>query len=69
MSWAVHEVDQEVHVAPVLDSRNHHLVGSCACRPRLEPPQEGKRPLWIHNSFDGREFCERAIAALEGARN
>lgn len=70
MSWAVHEVEEEVHVAPVLDQRAHVLSAECPCRPvrKLDLP-ETARPLWIHNAFDGREFTERAIAALKGSTN
>lgn len=72
MSWAVHEVEDEVHVAPILDLRPHALSAGCSCQPvrKLDLPITA-RPLWVHNAFDGREFTERAIAAwsLKGAMN
>jgi hypothetical protein len=69
VSWAVYEIDQDVHVAPVLDSRDHKLAADCSCGPRRAPVPEWARPLWVHNSFDGREFTERAVDALRGAKN
>jgi hypothetical protein len=69
MSWAVYKLDEEVHVAPILDQRDHDLTRHCACNPKREVVPDTCYPLWVHNSFDGREFAERAHEVAKGARN
>jgi hypothetical protein len=54
------------HVYPTNEEKEHLLecsytvIGSpycdCRCKPKLEEVGEGM--TIIHNSFDGREFCE-----------
>lgn len=41
------------HVIPLLDCQRH-LFANCPCKPLVDT----EAPIWIHNSFDGREFFE-----------
>jgi hypothetical protein len=67
LSWAVHQCDNGVHVAPDFDRQPHDLTAACPCRPARELVNH----VWIyvHNAFDGREITERALEALGGQRN
>jgi hypothetical protein len=68
--WKVH-IDHEIvkHVIPVNDSGKHveeslygafifkkYPVCPCSCKPRLL--EDGGGPIFVHNSFDGREGIE-----------
>lgn len=56
-----------VHCYPVNDEKGHLLNQSCACNPRVEwqDPFTGRiyprGPVVIHNAYDCREACERAL--------
>ena len=53
--------DKNIHVVPLDDLMPHSEVGvNCACNPTVEV--HGVCLLVIHNSFDGREMMEEAIA-------
>lgn len=53
--WDVYDNRDQVEVVPRNDLKPHSRP--CKCEPRVEE-REGKRPLIIHNSWDGREFFE-----------
>jgi len=65
-----------IHVIPIGDEKPHETTHECACRPTVEwvDPTDGKPyengPLVIHNSYDGREYVERAIgeSLVKGSR-
>ena len=45
-------MNEEWHVVPVGDLREHESLPSCWCKPR----QDEDEPLvWVHNSMDRRE--------------
>jgi hypothetical protein len=48
------------HVLPVDDTEQHSESYKCHCNPEVR--NEGLNMLVIHNSFDGREIIEEAIA-------
>lgn len=48
--------DEQWHVVPLNDLREHDSHGDCWCNPTCN--DEGIYPLWIHNSMDGREDFE-----------
>lgn len=56
-----------VHVIPDRDEREHETGFECWCEPRVEwiDPATGLPypggALVVHNSADGREYCERLI--------
>lgn len=51
--WDVIKTLKEVHVVPSQDLREHGLFSSCLCQPFLW------YGVWVHNSYDGREFNEK----------
>lgn len=57
--WSVFEKDDgsEVNVIPENDLRMHLYGTLCRCRPSKEVTDEGV-PLYVHNSYDGREAYE-----------
>jgi len=46
----------DVHVMPVDDSKEHICSPKCPCNPSVEV--EGANLVYIHNSWDGREYFE-----------
>lgn len=57
--WGVYENEAgtEVNVIPENDIR-HHIYGSmCKCRPTKDATDEGV-PMFVHQSYDGREAYE-----------
>lgn len=59
-NWAVIEGADAIEVVPNNDLKTHQLSHHCVfckCDPRVEI-RESKRPLIIHNSWDGREMLE-----------
>ena len=54
----------DVHVYPLNDMMEHDTESrDCRCRPTIERTSGGW--LVIHNSLDGREITERAVASIE----
>lgn len=45
-----------LHVLPADDLKEHTLESTCECCPRMEI--EDGEMIFIHNSWDGREFKE-----------
>ncbi len=59
--------DDDVHVYPLADLREHDTdTRGCWCGPRLDVCP-GAACVVIHNSADGREITERAVADASGA--
>jgi len=59
--WKTTELyNDEYHVLPIGDIRDHWENVSCWCIPEVEPG-EGAAVIVIHNSADGRECMERAL--------
>jgi hypothetical protein len=48
-------MSDDLHVLPVNDLKPHTAHRSCKCQPCEHPEEPG---LWLHNSWDGREFYE-----------
>jgi hypothetical protein len=46
---------RDIHVMPVDDLREH-VFENCPCNPRIEVV--GDTLIYIHNSWDGREYIE-----------
>jgi len=70
VSWAVHEIDEEVHVAPVLDSTRSQAGSRLLLRPNAANPyRTGHDRSGSTTPSDGREFAERAVEAAKGAKN
>lgn len=45
------ETDDEVHVVPIGDTREHVCSKDCWC----EPEEDDEEPdIWLHNAADGR---------------
>ena len=51
----------DIHVMPV-DDLKEHLLENCPCKPRIEVV--GANLIYIHNSWDGREFVEQVEEML-----
>ena len=47
-------IEEQWHVKPINDLREHVSKPSCWCRPRENEPG-----VWIHNALDGREDYEQ----------
>jgi hypothetical protein len=47
---------RDIHVMPVDDLREH-VFENCPCNPRIEVV--GATLIYIHNSWDGREYVEQ----------
>jgi len=47
---------EDIHVVPLNDLKEHTLSADCDCEPTVEVV--GARLLYIHNSWDHREFFE-----------
>lgn len=58
MSWGVYDTNDndELHVCPIEDLRDHYLDRKCWCKP--ERVDEDPR-LWSHKSMDRREEFEQ----------
>lgn len=59
-----------MHVLPINDEREHEESTMCPCDPHVEwfDPETGEaysEGLVIHNSFDGREFSEKAQVIID----
>jgi hypothetical protein len=54
----VDEPGNEWHVLPAHDLKPHEESSTCACRPRLDDEyhEVHNRRIYIHNSYDRREF-------------
>ena len=52
-----------VHVLPVDDLKPHEESSTCKCEPRIEIVEGGM--LVVHNSWDGREWVEKANDILQ----
>jgi hypothetical protein len=63
--WAVYDFE-EVHVVPLNDTAAHFTdCPWCGCHPKIEPYE--RKPIVIHNAYDGREITERALVdAMKG---
>lgn len=57
MYWETKAYGNERHVIPVDDDEPHYFRG-CRCHPVLEDEDP---PIYVHNSFDGREAFESGI--------
>jgi len=51
------------HIIPINDSEGHSLDEGCMCSPKVEVI-DGGRIMVTHNSYDGREYAERANLLL-----
>lgn len=49
------DCDDDVHVVPVGDLREHACCRTCWCRPTEDDEAPG---LWLHHALDGREKYE-----------
>lgn len=60
--WGVFKLDNdEVHVAPLDDIREHILSENCECDPEVKEQEDGGIVV-VHSAWDFREVAE----ALEG---
>lgn len=50
-----------MHVLPINDLKEHTEETTCECGPRYDPDGD----ICVHNSYDGRELLERAMAAQD----
>jgi hypothetical protein len=48
--------ENDIHVMPENDLREH-VFNNCPCNPRIEV--EGADLIYVHNSWDGREYVEQ----------
>lgn len=48
--------DEQLHVIPLNDLREHEINGNCWCNPTCDDDEIYM--LWIHKSMDGREDFE-----------
>lgn len=58
-------VKDDIHSMPVDDLKEHVFI-DCPCNPRIEVI--GGSLLYVHNSWDGREYIEQVIDYLEAER-
>lgn len=64
MSWEVVILEGAVyHVIPLDDNKEHELMSTCGCRPKVEIGKDG-RMLIIHDAHDGRVAVEQAQAII-----
>jgi len=54
--------NDDIHVIPVDDLKEHVCSANCQCKPRIEV--EGANLIYIHNSWDGREYIEEVEEML-----
>jgi len=60
MSWEIKILEGLVyHVVLLDDSKEHELVSTCGCHPKIEIGKDG-RMLIIHDAHDGRVAVEQA---------
>lgn len=52
-----------LHLVPLQDLRDHELVSTCWCKPRLDDPETAAAPFYVHNSMDRREEYEEGRKA------
>ena len=52
-----------IHVLPIDDLKPHEESSTCECEPRVEIVEGGM--LVVHNSWDGREWVEKANDILQ----
>ena len=55
-----------IHVLPINDVKPHKESSTCECEPRVEIVEGGM--LVVHNSWDGREWVEKANTILNKGR-
>jgi len=55
-------MDDDIHVMPVDDLREHTCTKNCPCNPRVEIVGAGL--LYVHNAWDHREAVEQVEAML-----
>jgi hypothetical protein len=53
--------ENDIHVMPV-DDLKEHVFENCPCNPRIEV--EGGNLIYVHNSWDGREYIEQVEEML-----
>ena len=53
----------DINIIPNGDIKGHEESEFCYCHPRIEYEENGR--IIIHNSFDGREFVEKAVREIE----
>lgn len=56
--------DENLHVLPIGDLREHDEHVSCWCRPKIEEHVDGL--LVVHNALDGRERSEPDFNPADG---
>ena len=55
-----------IHVLPIDDLKPHEENSTCECEPAVEIVEGGM--LVIHNSWDGREWVEKAETILSNLK-
>ena len=53
--------NDDIHIVPVGDLKEH-VFENCPCNPRIEVV--GAHLMYIHNSWDGREYIEEVEEML-----
>jgi len=48
------------HVVPIDDKRDHDFDHECKCDPELQVTEDGAI-VFVHTSFDGREYTEALL--------
>lgn len=56
--WGTYEINEDIHIIPLGDEKEHIFSGECLCEPRIE------NNIYIHDAFDGRIAVERANEIL-----
>lgn len=57
MSSKLNESNGDIHIIPTNDLHEHTMSADCECKPNVMV--EGAVLIYVHNSFDDREFFEQ----------
>ena len=55
------------HVLPIDDLKEHSESSTCDCKPTLK--MENNNMIFIHHSYDGREFIEQLTENINNNLN
>lgn len=62
MTWLCQPIEDDIHVMPQIDLREHHALRTCWCQPTEDQEEPA---VWIHHALDGREKYETGELKLQ----